>query len=63
MDKSPAEIDDDFKSFSTVTTSHRKISLAHGIKIDTKAFIQWTKYVISTGRYPTRMEFTIERDD
>ena len=61
MDKTLAEIDDYFKSSPTLTIRNGQIIPTPGIKINIKSFIQWSKDVISTGRYPTITAFPIDK--
>ena len=43
MDKTYVKLDDDLKSYSTLTAAHGQISLTPGHKKNIKAFIQWTR--------------------
>ena len=52
MDKTYVELDDDLKSYSTLTVAHAKIRLTPGYKKNIKAFIQWTRDKISIGIDP-----------
>ena len=49
VDKTYVELDDELKSFSTLTTTHVQISLTPGHKKNIKAFIQWTRDHIRLG--------------
>ena len=43
MDKTYVELDNDLKSYSTLTATHGQIRLTPGHKKKIKAFIQWTR--------------------
>ena len=46
MDKTYEEIDEDLKSYSSLTVFYGQIRLGLGNKNNIKAFIQWTRYQI-----------------
>ena len=49
MDKTYVDLDNDLKSYSTLTAAHSQISLTPGHKKNIKAFIQWTRDHIRLG--------------
>ena len=59
MDKTYAELDDDLKSYSTLTVAHGQIRITPGHKKKIKAFIQWTRDQIRLGIDPITVRFPV----
>ena len=59
MDKTYVEIDDDLKSYSTLTAAHGQIRRTSGHKKNIKAFIQWTRDQIRLGIDPITVRFPV----
>ena len=57
MDKTLPELDDDFKSYSSLTAQNGQIRLNPGVKKRIKAFIQWSRDQIRVGMDPATMVF------
>ena len=53
------KLDDDLKSYSTLTVAHGQIRLTPGIKKNIKAFIQWTRDQIRLGIDPITVRFPV----
>eukprot|EP00978_Attheya_sp_CCMP212_P005798 scaffold12959_cov53-Attheya_sp.AAC.1 len=49
MDKTFAEVDQDFKSYSSLTIAQGQIRLSPGIRTRVKAFIQWMRDELRLG--------------
>ena len=49
MDNTYVQLDDDLKSYSTLTAAHGQIRLTPGHKKNIKVFIQWKRYQIRLG--------------
>ena len=59
MDKTYVELDDDLKSYSTLTAAHGQIRLTPGHKKNIKALIQWTRYHVHLGIDPITVIFPV----
>ena len=59
MDKNRGGIDNDFKTFSSLTVAQGKICLLPGVKKHIKAFTQWVKDQIRLGRDPSLAVFPV----
>ena len=59
MDQTYVELDDDLRSYSTLTATHGQIRLTPGHKKNIKAFIQWTRYHTRLGIYPITVRFPV----
>ena len=59
MDKTYVELDDDLKSYSTLTSADGQIRLTPGHKKSIKAFIQWTRDHILLGIDPITVRFPV----
>ena len=59
MDKDLKELDDDLKSYSTLTVAQGQIRLQPGIKKRLRAFIQWSRDRIRVGDDPATMPFPV----
>eukprot|EP00978_Attheya_sp_CCMP212_P037862 scaffold182242_cov35-Attheya_sp.AAC.1 len=57
MDKTFNEVDQDFKSYSSLTIAQGQIQLSPGIQTRIKAFIQWTRDELHLGRNPSNVPF------
>ena len=57
MDKTYVDLDDDLKSYSTLTAAHRHIRLTPGHKNFIKTFIQWTRDQIRLVINPITVRF------
>ena len=62
VDKTYVEIDDELKSFSTLTTTHVQISQTPGHKKNIKAFIQCMRDQIRLGIDPITVRFLVAND-
>ena len=59
MDKTYIKLDDELKSYSTLTATHGHIRLTPGHKKNIKAFIQWTRDHIRLGIDPITVRFPV----
>ena len=59
MDKTFEELDEDFKSYSTLTVANCQIRLNPGTKRNIRAFIQWTRDLLRVGEDPTLVIFPV----
>ena len=59
MDKTYVELDDDLKSYSTLTAAHGQIRIPTGHNKNIKAFIQWTKDQIRLGIESITVRFPV----
>jgi len=59
MDKRFDEVDEDLKTYSSLTAQQGQIRLTSGVKKHIKAFIQWTRDMIRTGRNPNAVPFPV----
>ena len=59
MDKTMEELDEDFKSYSVLTVANGQIRLNPAVKRNIRAFIQWSRDQVRTGRDPTMTEFPV----
>ena len=59
MDKTFQELEDDFKSYSSMTVNQGQIRLNPGTKKKVKAFIQWGRDMIRCGIDPASMAFPV----
>ena len=59
MDKTYVELDNDLKSYSTLTATHGQIRLTPGHKKNIKAFIQWMRDQIRIGIDPITVIFPV----
>ena len=50
LSKDYKDLEDDFKSYSTLTVANGQIRLTPGTKKKIKGFIQWTRDMINTSR-------------
>eukprot|EP00978_Attheya_sp_CCMP212_P046992 scaffold421183_cov56-Attheya_sp.AAC.4 len=57
MDKTFDEVDQDFKSYSSLTIAQGPIRLSPGIRTRVKAFLQWMRDEIRLGCNPTNAPF------
>ena len=57
LDKTQQELDDDLKSYSTLTQLQGQIRILPGCRKNIKAFIQWSKDQIRTGVDPSTIPF------
>eukprot|EP00978_Attheya_sp_CCMP212_P024852 scaffold78762_cov29-Attheya_sp.AAC.1 len=57
MDKTFDEVDQDFKSYSSLTIAQGQIRLSPGIRTRIKALIQWTRDELRLGRNPSNVPF------
>eukprot|EP00978_Attheya_sp_CCMP212_P037579 scaffold178764_cov38-Attheya_sp.AAC.1 len=57
MDKTFDEVDQDFKSYSSLTIAQGQIRLSPGIRMRVKAFIQWTRDEVRLGLNPSNAPF------
>eukprot|EP00978_Attheya_sp_CCMP212_P043130 scaffold275854_cov51-Attheya_sp.AAC.4 len=57
MDKTFDEVDQDFKSYSSLTVAQGQIRLSPGIRTRVKVFIQWTRDELRLGRNPSNPPF------
>eukprot|EP00978_Attheya_sp_CCMP212_P011988 scaffold29703_cov31-Attheya_sp.AAC.1 len=60
MDKTFDEVDQDFKSYSSLTIAQGQIRLSPGIRTRIKAFIQWTRDELRLGRNPSNVPFPVQ---
>ena len=59
IDKTMSEIDEDMKSYSSLTMANGQIRLSPGQKKNIKAFVQWAKDKYRIGEDPTRTLFPV----
>ena len=59
MDKTFKELDDDFKSYSTLTVANGQVRLSSGTKRNIKAFIQWTRDRYCLGEDPVNIAYPV----
>eukprot|EP00978_Attheya_sp_CCMP212_P014771 scaffold37804_cov62-Attheya_sp.AAC.5 len=57
MDKTFDKVEQDFKSYSSLTIAQGQIRLSPGIRTRVKAFSQWTRDEMHLGRNPTNTPF------
>eukprot|EP00978_Attheya_sp_CCMP212_P018785 scaffold51871_cov72-Attheya_sp.AAC.3 len=57
MDKTFDEVDQDFKSYSSLTVAQGQIRLSSGIRTRVKVFIQWTRDELRLRRNPSNAHF------
>ena len=62
MDKTYVELDDNLKSYSTLTATHGQISLTPGNNKNIQAFIQWMRDQICLGIDPITVRFPVAND-
>ena len=55
LDKTQQELDEDLKSYSTLTQAQGQIRILPGCRKNIKAFIQWSKDQIRTGVNPINL--------
>ena len=59
IDKDISDLEDDLKSYSSLTIAQGQIRLTPGTKRNLRAFIQWSKDQIRTGENPAGMGFPV----
>ena len=59
IDKTQQELDDDFKSYASLTQAQGQIRVLPGCRRNIKALVQWTKDKFRTGTDPTSLPFPI----
>ena len=59
--KCQPNLNDGFKSFSSLTTNNRHIRLTPGGKRNIKEFIQWSSNIISNVQYPAMIIFPVQK--
>ena len=57
LDKTQQELDEDLKSYSTLTQTQGQIRILPGCRKNIKAFIQWSKDQLRTGVLPSTVPF------
>ena len=60
IDKTPVELNDDFKSYSVLTVAQGKIWFTPGKKRNIIAFLQWTKDMYHSGQDLATDPFSID---
>ena len=59
MDKTSTELDEELKSYSSLTVTNGQIRLAPGVKRNIRAFIQWVRDKYRLGEDPTQVTFDV----
>ena len=59
MDKTFSQLDEDWKTYASVTQANGQIRLLPGVKKNIRAFVQWTRDRIRLGEDPTIMPFPV----
>jgi hypothetical protein len=60
MDKTVAELEDDWKTYAQLTVAQGQIKLRPATKKNIKALLQWARDEIRMGRNPASVEFPVE---
>ena len=59
MDKTFSELDEDWKTYSSLTAANRQLRFVPSVKRNVRAFVQWCRDQIRTGRNPADSPFPI----